>query len=74
MDIKELKEEIKRNVEFRRDEKILGGQSCGMPIPKAHLVSEEIGIEIIVSNYRSIFKNRQLAWDLFELALDEIIV
>lgn len=72
MTTEELKEQIKKNVIFKGNE-VLGGQSCGVPIPKAHLISEEIGIEIVVSNYRNSFKNRELAFTLFELALDEIV-
>ena len=70
--IEELKEQIKKNVVFKRNE-MPGGQSCGMPICKAHLISEEIGVEIVVNNYRNNFRNRELAFTLFELALDELI-
>jgi hypothetical protein len=72
MTTQELKEQIKRSVTFKRAESF-GGQSCGMPITKAHLISDEIGVEIVVSNFRSNLKNRELAFTLFELALDEII-
>jgi len=70
--IEELKEQIKKNVVFKRNE-MPGGQSYGMPICKAHLISEEIGVEIVVNNYRNNFRNRELAFTLFELALDELI-
>jgi hypothetical protein len=72
MTTKEIKEQIKKAATFKREEALVS-QSCGMPTAKAHLVSDEIGIEIVVSNYRSNFKNRELAVALFDVAIDKSI-
>lgn len=70
--LQEVKEQIKKNVVFKNNE-MPGGQTCGLPISKTHLISEDIDVEIIVNHYRSTLKNRELAFTLFELALDDIV-
>lgn len=52
--------------------KRVGGQSCGMP-NVGWVVRSELGIEIRVDTYRSMFKNRDLALELLDLAIDEIV-
>jgi protein subunit release factor B len=51
----------------------LGGQSCGIMNPGVTLISEETGIEISIDYYRSQLKNKELAFNLFQLALSDII-
>lgn len=49
-----------------------GGQNCGV-IPKAiRLTSEESNFEITINAYRSQLANKQLAYLLFQLYIDEI--
>lgn len=56
----------------RHPEQKTGGQSCGI-ITVGIKLESEIGITIIVENYRSQFKNRDLAFLLMELAIDEVV-
>lgn len=70
--LQEVKEQVKKNVIFKKNE-MPGGQTCGLPMAKAHLISEDIDVEIIVNHHRSILKNKELAFTLFELALDDIV-
>ena len=74
MDINEVKQQIKNNVKWDSERpKVTGGQSCGMPAYPVILISEELNIKIIIGYHRSQFKNKELAFTLFELALDELI-
>lgn len=50
-----------------------GGQQCGMPVYPISVKSEELGIEIIVKTHRSNHKNRELAFLLMDLAMDDLI-
>lgn len=58
---------------FKPKKQNLGGQSCGVMDTSVHLVSEDTGFEIKISEYRSQIKNKQLALTLFELYLQETI-
>lgn len=58
--------------EMLRPEKT-GGQSCGMPIYPTIIKSEDLGIEISVCAYKQNHKNKELATQLMELALSELI-
>lgn len=74
MDINEVKQQIKNNVKWEViNPHRPGGQSCGMPQLKQKLISEEMDITIEVGYKRSALKNRELAFTLFELALDELV-
>lgn len=74
MDMDEIKQQIKNNVKWEVINPYkVGGQSCGMPKLKQKLISEEMDITIEVGYKRSALKNRELAFILFELALDELI-
>lgn len=74
MDITEVKQQIKNNVKWDSERpKVTGGQSCGMPLYPVVLISEELDIKITIGYHRSQFKNKQLAFTLFELALDELV-
>jgi protein subunit release factor A len=50
----------------------LGGQSVGTIHTGCKLTCEGSGFEVIIDNYRSQIKNRELALTLFELYLQEI--
>lgn len=74
IDINETKELIKRNIRWVVDpHRPLGGQSCGVTPTKVKLVSEDLDLEITVGHCRSQIKNKEFAFTLFELALDDII-
>ena len=74
MDINEVKQQIKNNVKWDSERpKVTGGQSCGMPLYPVILISEELNIKITIGYHRSQFKNKELAFTLFELALDELV-
>ena len=55
----------------RHPEQKTGGQTCGIMTTGIKLESD-LGITIIVENYRSQFKNRDLAFLLMELAIEEV--
>jgi hypothetical protein len=74
MDIKDIKDQIKKNVKWdskRPPER--GGQMCGMPNYPVILKSEELDLEIVIGFYKSQLKNKEFAWILFELALDDLV-
>lgn len=54
--------------------KPIGGQSCGIPPLPFRVHHEGLGIDITVSHYRSVHKNKDLAETLFKLTVDEIII
>lgn len=70
----EIKQQIKNNVEWdSKRPKVTGGQQCGMPSYPVILKSEELDLEIIVGYHVSQLKNKELAFTLFELALDDLV-
>lgn len=72
--ITSFKDQIKRNIKWStKRPPIVGGQSCGMPVYPVILTSDELDFEIIIGCHRSQLKNKELAYTLFCLALDEII-
>jgi len=74
MDINEVKQQIKNNVKWDSERpKTTGGQSCGMPAYPVILISEEMNMKITIGYHRSQLKNKELAFTLFELALDELV-
>ncbi len=67
----ETKKMLLENVKLtRHPEQSTGGQSCGI-MSRGIKLESELGITIIVDNYRSQFKNRELAFLLMDLAIDE---
>ena len=67
----ETKKMLLENVKLTRyPEQKLGGQSCGI-ITVGIKLESELGITIIVDSYRSQYKNRDLAFLLMELAIEE---
>lgn len=75
MDIKEIKEQLKANVKWDIERPaVTGGQQTGIcrTYPSI-LISEELDLKITVGYHRSINKNKELAFTLFELALDELV-
>lgn len=67
----ETKKMLLKNVKLtRHPEQKTGGQSCGI-ITLGIKLESELGITIIVDTYRSQYKNRDLAFFLMELAIDE---
>lgn len=74
MDIKELKETIRKNIKWEVvNPTPLGGQSCGIPQFKQRLCSEELDFKVEIGYMRSAIKNREMCVTLFELYMDEII-
>jgi len=73
-DIEKAKQEIKQNVEFKKNiPDQLGGQQTGLITPKQRLYSDELDLTIETSFYKSQLKNRELLYVLFDLAVDELI-
>lgn len=75
MDLKEMKEQIKANVKWDTERPaVTGGQQTGFcrAYPSI-LISEELDLKITVGYHRSVNKNRELAFTLFELALDDLV-
>ena len=71
----EIKQQIKNNVKWDSERpKGTGGQSCGVSYYPVILISEEMNIKITIGYHRSQLKNKDLAFTLFELALDELIL
>lgn len=58
--------------ESKKPEKT-GGQSCGIQTYPTIIKSEDLGIEISVCAYKQNHKNKELATQLMELALSELI-
>ena len=72
--LKEHKEKIKANIKWHKNiPQLKGGQHCGVQFYPLTLKSEELDIEITIGHYKSQFKNKELAFALFELALDDIL-
>lgn len=72
--IQEIKAKIKDNVKIGlKIPKPLGGQSCGMPNYPVILTSEDLDLEITIGYHRSQIRNKELAFTLFELVLDDLI-
>lgn len=72
--ISEIKKRIKDNVEWAQKRTTpMGGQQCGFQYSPIVLKSEELNLEITVGYHRSNLKNKELAFALFELALDDLI-
>jgi protein subunit release factor B len=72
-DIKEIKEKLIKSVIRQTPHTGPGGQIVGMYQRGVSLYSEETGFKITIDNYRSQIKNLELALQLFELYLDEVI-
>jgi hypothetical protein len=75
MGLNEIKEQIKANVKWETERPVItGGQSAShCRVCPSILISEELDIKITVGYHRSSMKNKELAFTLFELALDELI-
>jgi protein subunit release factor B len=71
------KEEIVKNVKITTEKQLSrekGGQHTNGPDNSpVILTSEELEFEVKIGFYRSHFKNRQLAYQLFELYIDEVV-
>lgn len=68
------KKQITDNVKWTTEErKPSGGQTCGMPTSPVVLISEELNFSVKVGWHRSQLKNREIAFMLFQLALDEFV-
>lgn len=68
-------EYVKTLVEWRTlKQHMSGGQTCGMPSSEVTLICDQVNFEITIGYHRSMLKNKELAWNLFELYLDEVIV
>lgn len=69
----DYKEKIKSETVISVEKPNIGGQQCGLFIPKITVKNDELSIEITIGYYRSREKNKRLALDLLELYIDEII-
>ena len=68
-------EYAKTLIEWRTNRQHMsGGQTCGMPTSEVTLICEQVSFEITIGYHRSMLRNKELAWNLFELYLDEVIV
>lgn len=74
MSVDEVKNQIRSNIKFEVHPKQSGGQNVSMPSRGQKLISEELGIELIVNSGSSMYKNKELAIKLFEIALNDLIV
>ena len=73
-DIKKLKEEIRKEIKWsQKRPNQTGGQSCGMTQYPIILTSEALELEITYGRHNSSLKNKEQAYLLFELLLDEEI-
>ena len=72
--IEKIREEIKKNIKWsQKRSKATGGQSCGAAQYPIILTSEELELEITFGRHKSTLKNKQMAYLLFELVLEEEI-
>ncbi len=72
--IKEIKHLIRKNVKWGDpDYRGPGGQSVTKPSQAVLLISDEIDFRVEIGFSRSQLKNKEVAYALFELALDEFI-
>ena len=72
--LEQIKQEIIKSIKWETvRSNVTGGQSCGMMDTGITLISEETGVNISISCYRSSLKNKELALILFQLAIDEIL-
>lgn len=73
-DIEITKDRIRNTIRWEmNDPNKLGGQSCGIIYQSPSLICDELDIKIQFGYYRSTLKNKEMAMDLFESALDQII-
>lgn len=69
----ELRENLRKSVEVTRViETSPGGQHVGHINTKVSLICKDLGIKIEIGVHRSMYKNRELALNLFELILLEV--
>ena len=74
MELNDIKQQIKNNVKWgSKRPPATGGQQCRMTSYPVILKSEELDLEIIVGCHRSQLKNKELAFTLFELVLDDLV-
>jgi len=74
MGIEEIKNKIKANIEWgKKTPPHTGGQQCGVPRCPVTLKSEDLNLEITIGYHRSQLRNKELAFTLFELALDDLV-
>ena len=74
MDKDEIKAKIRSNVKFETvNNNKTGGQTVGMPYYRQRLYSEDLDLTIETGFHRSITKNRELLFTLFDLALDDVL-
>lgn len=69
----EQKEEIISTLKISaEDRKNLGGQHVAVYHPPIVFQSDEIGIELKISQHRSPYKNRQLGIEIYKLILEHL--
>lgn len=71
--IEEIKKQIKSNIKWGRNNLKTGGQTTGVFDPTVVLTSEELDLKIEIGYYNSQMENKELAFTLFCLTLDELI-
>jgi hypothetical protein len=75
MTLEERRKIITDQCKFHIDKpkEIPGGQHCGIQTYPTVLEHDELQIKISIGYYRQNYKNKQMALDIFDLALFEII-
>jgi hypothetical protein len=63
--------QIRANLKFETVEpKTPGGQTCGIPVYKQRMYSEDLGLTIETDYHKSSLKNRQLMLKIFDSIID----
>ncbi len=69
----ELREKLRKSIEVTNVIKMpSGGQSVGRINSEICLICNDLGVKIEIGVHRSMYKNRELALNLFELILLEV--
>jgi len=74
-----MKEEINKiinecEIYIEKPKEIPGGQHCGMITYPTVIYHPDLNIKISVGYYKANYKNKQIAIELFELALLKLII
>jgi len=74
IEVAAIKERLKKEAVWSSPKIGNGGQQVGLPAPIVTLTSDELGFSITIGYYsKSKGKNKEMAFTLFELYIDEII-
>jgi len=73
MTLEEAKQTIREKVVISLERPPKTDLNIGIPKTKTVLVSEDLGLELKISSYTSNSRNKELAQNIFELVLSELI-